>query len=581
MSKPTFYRRNAMRSWSTSWLLWGCIAAILLWLLIVLKISNRVNLADIQQPSHDITDLLTRLEGALKEVRDLKSENHEIKALLKSANQTNRISYHERQAEQAVLVKPLEHPKSDLYTKNHEIARRDLDNLIRELFFYVYDQVHKHENNADFTVFGKRVINQSISLMSQSLNFGTLVDETANWHRIELQKLTDHIQKRIYNIQHPESCSKVNVLVCDLNKGCGFGCQLHHVGYCLTVAAASNRTLVLDRDGDGWRYSKHGWTAVFEEISSCKYVDAVPSGTHVEAWNSVDQTERVTSLTIVEALQKRPAQLPLSFPKELADQLLTHHSYPPVFFVGQFVWYLMRSNQHMQEILSKAASHIPFGEGPIVGLQIRRTDKIGTEAAYHSVEEYVRWAEVWFQVQERRFSPPRKIKRRVFIATDDPNAVKEAKEKFPDYEVYADEGIAKSAQVANRYTDASLYGVVTDVRMLSKCDFLVCTFSSQVCRVGYELMQIEKGDAGDWFHSLDDVYYYGGQHAHDQVAIEPHEAANSEEIDLKVGDMIGIAGNHWDGFSKGTNRRTGKYGLYPSYKVRENWRIVDFPIFAL
>jgi glycoprotein 6-alpha-L-fucosyltransferase len=67
--------------------------------------------------------------------------------------------------------------------------------------------------------------------------------------------------------------------------------------------------------------------------------------------------------------------------------------------------------------------------GPIVGLQIRRTDKIGTEAAYHSVEEYVRWAEIWFQTQELRHSPVRKIKRRVFIATDDPNAVKEAKEK--------------------------------------------------------------------------------------------------------------------------------------------------------
>jgi glycoprotein 6-alpha-L-fucosyltransferase len=99
--------------------------------------------------------------------------------------------------------------------------------------------------------------------------------------------------------------------------------------------------------------------------------------------------------------------------------------------------------------------------------------------------------------------------------------------RYPNYEIYADVGIAQSAQVSNRYTDVSLYGVITDVRMLSKCDYLVCTFSSQVsfslykqviyselqvCRVGYELMQIEKGDAGDWFHSLDDVYYYGGQH---------------------------------------------------------------------
>lgn len=66
------------------------------------------------------------------------------------------------------------------------------------------------------------------------------------------------------------------ILVCDLNKGCGFGCQLHHVGYCLSVAAASNRTMVLEKDGEGWRYSKHGWGAVFKSISSCTFANAVP-----------------------------------------------------------------------------------------------------------------------------------------------------------------------------------------------------------------------------------------------------------------------------------------------------------------
>lgn len=29
--------------------------------------------------------------------------------------------------------------------------------------------------------------------------------------------------------------------------------------------------------------------------------------------------------------------------------------------------------------------------------------------------------------------------------------------------------------------------------------------------MGYELMQNRAGDAGDRFHSLDDIYYYGGQ----------------------------------------------------------------------
>lgn len=29
--------------------------------------------------------------------------------------------------------------------------------------------------------------------------------------------------------------------------------------------------------------------------------------------------------------------------------------------------------------------------------------------------------------------------------------------------------------------------------------------------MGYELMQVRFGDAGDRFHSLDDIYYFGGQ----------------------------------------------------------------------
>lgn len=54
---------------------------------------------------------------------------------------------------------------------------------------------------------------------------------------------------------------------------------------------------------------------------------------------------------------------------------------------------------------------------------------------------------------------------------------------------------------------------------------------------------------------------------HEQIAVEDHTPENKEEIELKVGDTIGIAGNHWNGFSKGVNRRTEKSGMYPSYKV--------------
>lgn len=99
----------------------------------------------------------------------------------------------------------------------------------------------------------------------------------------------------------------------------------------------------------------------------------------------------------------------------------------------------------------------------------------------------------------------------------------------------------------------------------------------QVCRVAYEIMQTLHPDASTYFHSLDDIYYYGGQNAHNVEALYSHRAQTSEEIDLEPGDLIGIAGNHWDGYSKGTNLRTQRMGLFPSYKVQEQHKIVRFP----
>ena len=102
----------------------------------------------------------------------------------------------------------------------------------------------------------------------------------------------------------------------------------------------------------------------------------------------------------------------------------------------------------------------------------------------------------------------------------------------------------------------------------------------QVCRVAYELMQPIRGDASDWFTSLDDIYYYGGQNAHEVVAIEPHtKTTDASEIDLKVGDHILIAGNHWDGYSKGRNQRTGLSGIFPSYKVRDKIVRIKMPTY--
>ena len=61
-----------------------------------------------------------------------------------------------------------------------------------------------------------------------------------------------------------------------------------------------------------------------------------------------------------------------------------------------------------------------------IRVQVRRTDKINTEAAFHSIEEYMYWVDLYYNKLARVQAIE---KRRVYLATDDPNLLPEAKEK--------------------------------------------------------------------------------------------------------------------------------------------------------
>lgn len=80
-------------------------------------------------------------------------------------------------------------------------------------------------------------------------------------------------------------------------------------------------------------------------------------------------------------------------------------------------------------------------------------------------------------------------------------------------------------------------------------------------------------DASNRYTSLDDIYYFGGQAHRLNVAVLSHIAIGPQEIDLQVADQIFVAGNHWDGYSKGKNLRTNSVGLYPTFKVIIDTRV--------
>ena len=87
-------------------------------------------------------------------------------------------------------------------------------------------------------------------------------------------------------------------------------------------------------------------------------------------------------------------------------------------------------------------------------------------------------------------------------------------------------------------------------------------------------------DASERIQSLDDVYYFGGQSVNDVQAVYSYQAKNSEEIDMKSGDRLKIAGNHWDGYSKATSKKSQRVGMFPSYLVEKYVHAVEFPDYS-
>lgn len=113
----------------------------------------------------------------------------------------------------------------------------------------------------------------------------------------------------------------------------------------------------------------------------------------------------------------------------------------------------------------------------LFSVHVRRTDKVGTEAAFHGIEEYMAEVDEYYDQLELKQNVE---KRRIYLASDDPKVLTDARNKYPHYEILGDSSISKTAAVSSRYSDPSLNGIIIDIHMLSMSDFLVCTFSSQV-----------------------------------------------------------------------------------------------------
>ncbi|XP_030847029.1 alpha-(1,6)-fucosyltransferase-like [Strongylocentrotus purpuratus] len=218
---------------------------------------------------------------------------------------------------------------------------------------------------------------------------------------------------------------------------------------------------------------------------------------------------QVVELPIVGWLSQdlRPDFLPLAIPEDISERLERVHGNPAVWWIGQIMTYILRPQPQLQEFMDNETAALGFTH-PIVGIQVRRTDKLIWEAKFHGIAEYMVYAKEFYQELEKR----QEVRvRRIFLATDEASLLEEAKKKYPGYVFVSDNTISQSAKVSTRLSEESFMGIIVDIHLLARSDFLVCTCSSNVCRLAYEMMQHYHVDAATKVRSLDSKFFFQGQ----------------------------------------------------------------------
>ena len=170
-----------------------------------------------------------------------------------------------------------------------------------------------------------------------------------------------------------------------------------------------------------WNYLKVGWDDIFLPVSeTCKRLSEFGPA----IWPGNDET-LVIEMPSSYDMWPRPGFLPQGIPRDLSERMTKMHDDPSAWWIGQIIKYLLRYQPETQKMLDEAEKKMKF-RSPIVGIHVRRTDKVGTEAAFHAIDEYMFHAAEFFNRLEMR----RKVDvRRIYLASDDPSVLQEATKK--------------------------------------------------------------------------------------------------------------------------------------------------------
>jgi len=342
-----------------------------------------------------------------------------------------------------------------------------------------------------------------------------------------LCEIQTKFNRDLYALQYPTDCENPDrkFLHCDASKSCGFGCIFHHINYCLTIAVATGRTMILHSTppSSKFRYADSnfcgngkdnagGYECYFKPLTSCttnmmmSSVKGKFKKAHATAETAIASTDKHIRVDMVESSRQTWARY--WTPDGLKEKLKGIHMHADTWVKGQLERFTFRPNAAMEKHLSKLSGALNFKK-PCVGVHIRRTDKLISEAKLTPTHKYMDVVKEWFG-NCTKTTGKKLDEQPVYIATDEPAVLSELRANYKNFHFIMNEDAAHGAQKGStRYSYSSMQGLMADIHFLSQCDYFVGTFSSQISRIIYELFSYYRGDATFLVRSLDSVWYYG------------------------------------------------------------------------
>ena len=303
--------------------------------------------------------LITRSENDVIKLTYLEDEvkRFSLGVISKTNRETGGIK------DRSVLAENIEYGGVGINGEDTQMFRQRLKirNGVKELWWHLQARL-KHLNESGVNV-GSMFNDFSHQVKTIRADLEKLEDHPvfATWKNKTAVQLGQLVQKRFHYLQNPKDCKTARKLICDLSKPCGYGCLIHHIGYCFIVAYATERTMILQ--SDTWYFAENkGWNSVFAPLSdTC--TEATTAG---EMWSAHNEHVLEVKMPIVEMLNPRPPQMPMAFPKDLSEKLLAFHEDPFVWWAGQVFKYILRPNKDLTKYINVKRAELGF-KRPIVG----------------------------------------------------------------------------------------------------------------------------------------------------------------------------------------------------------------------